>query len=1338
MLHSLVRLLYCVSVLQPFVVRAQSSDPDPTRWINFSQTYVKIPIAQNGLYRITATDLLKANIPISQVDPQTVQVFHRGIEQAIYVAGEADHRFDLDDFLEFYGRGNDGSQDSLLYHPRSAQPHSFYSLFSDTTAYFLTWRLDNKPAKRMRAYTDTAYAGLIPEAYHWAEELRLFTESYPGWAAGTPPKIEYGHYEAGEGYTGSIQQKGNLYTNTFTLTNTVRTGPAPQANVLLAGRNFSNHLVSCQVGPSPTTQHQTDTVHFSTYDNAQIYPKLTWNDVSADGQLAISTVSQGDNAIDAYSVSYIRLRYPQQLTAANQPVSLFRLERNAAGRSLVNVAEVVPGTRFWDISDPTAPVQLGITYTSTNSVRLVVQQTDSLRTILGINQPKSVAAIRPVTFVDWRNRKPNYLIISHETLMKPVTGTANAIADYAAYRASPAGGNYDTLTVTMQQLIDQYSYGERHPLAIRRFIKQLMKQSNGSLDYVLLIGRSRSTPGIRRNPDQAMLDMVMTAGFPGSDLVLTAGLAGSDSDSLTSHAPSIPIGRINAGTPQEVINYLSKVKEYESPTADTQWRKNVLHLSGGETASEITLFRNLVNTYRDQALGPSLGAHVATLSKTTGQQVEQGNVVKAVNEGVGLITFFGHSSLDVTDLDIGFCSNDALGYHNQGKYPILLVNGCAIGNFYFGRPTLSTDWVLTPNRGAIAAIAHSHLGYPDVMHQYSNTFYNLLTDSTQLDKSIGQLQLETIRRLLTQTSDGRMLAHCQQMVLQGDPAIRPFPFKTPDYVLTSNEITIQDTNWQPLRITSDSVQIWAIVQNAGQYRSGTLPVRVRRLANGHESGTFNWLLPQAVAFRDTLILTFPNDPDAEGINQFEITINPTESPSARYELNHTNNQAVVEVVLARPKPVLIFPAPNSQINTPTVQLTAYYAGNSPHEFNLEFDSTSHFNSPIHWAKRITATSVISYPATLINRPNTTYYWRVQLADSEQTWVTGSFTYAPDAPNAGLPEGQIRLVSALPTDRQQGDAVTIPLAFINLSPHPFADSLDVQQTIYAAHLPKPQITQWKLKALAGTDTLHFSSRISTEKLPGYNRIMITVNPRLQPEYSFLNNTLDLALPIQPDVLAPLLEVAVDGTRISNGSIVSNTPKIDVLVADENRSLIRLDTTGIDMYLQRPGKNRPFERLNWRNATVQPAGADNEFRVRYLSPMLAEGSYHLLVRAQDLVGNEAIPYQVHFQVVNARKLANLIVHPNPFRIQTRFAFTLVGEQPPVSATITLTDSGGRMVRQLKQPAHIGLNEWVWDGRADSGELLPAGVYIYKLVLSDSNPWSVSGNLPEQLSGRLVLIR
>lgn len=1305
-------------------------------WINYQQTYFKIPIAQSGMYRLTYRDAEKAGFPVKYVIPSTIQLFHRGVEQAIYVAGEADNQFNEDDFLEFYGRGNDGAQDSLLYHPVSAQPHPYYSLFSDTTAYFLTWRLDGKAGKRMVAYTDTNSSSLTPEPYHWAEELQLFTDTYPGWAAGSPPKIEYSYYEEGEGYTGLIQQKGQFYDNTFSLNNVYRNGPAPRLDILLAGRGYTDHTIDCYVGSSTATRRKIDSTSFAFYTNARISKDLLWSDIGNDSKLLISTLSTGNDGSDSYSASYIHVQYPQRITNNGLPIQTYRLPPNPTGRSLLSIER--SNDRFWDISDPAAPIRIHATTSLAGSLQFIVHNTYTGRTVLRSDQVKTVPRLLPVTFPNWSERRPTYVIISHESLMKPVGSYYDAVRAYATYRASATGGQHDTLTVSIQQLFDQYSYGERHPLAIRRFADQLLRQSTNSPNrprYLLLIGQSRSTPGVRRNPEQANIDLVLTAGFPGSDLLFTAGLAGEPQD-----VPAIPTGRLNVTSPQQVIDYLNKVKEFENTPPDQPWRKRILHLSGGANPGEAITFKSILNHYGTTAIGESLGAQVTTIGKKTTNSVESINVAKEVNDGVGLMTFFGHSSLDVSDLDIGFCSNDALGYSNKGKYPLMLINGCASGNIFYSRPTFSSDWVVTPNRGAIAAIANSHLGYTDVLDRYSQQFYQLLADSTYLHQSIGEIQQETVRRVLAQNPTGLYLANAQQMVLQGDPAIRLFPFTAPDYAITTGDVTIDNPTNQSLTALSDSVRLSVVLTNYGQYRRSAIPIRVRRFVHDQETGVYNLVLPHAPSYRDTSVIMLPNDRTAIGLNRFEVTVNPANTIQ---ELNHTNNQASVELAVGSSGPVLIYPPQSGIILKRTVQLVAFYPSTGVHIFDVELDTTARFDSPLNSKTTLTAETTISYVTTLATESKIRYFWRVRENSNPNQWSTGSFTFDPDNKAQGLPEGQLRLVHALPADIEQGDTVSVTAQFINLSPYNFSDSLTIQQTLYASNAAQPIATQWRLKAPVSSDTVRIMTRIPTEKIPGINRLLLTVNPHIQPEYSFVNNTLDLPLVVRPDRTGPLLEVAIDGARPENGANVSAQPTIDVLVADDNRSLVRRDTLGTELFLQRPG-NSYFERLSWRNARILSANQDSVFRIRYVSPTLPEGTYHLLVTASDRLGNVAAPYRISFRVNYERTLTDLTVYPNPFHDQVTFAFRITGDKAPERVNLTITDVAGRTIRALRndQPgfaSRIGLNEWRWDGRSDSGDILPAGVYLYSLTLDDSGKdWQVSEGIQNRCRGRVIRIR
>src|ERR1051325_1598082 len=123
---------------------AQTNDVYWNEWINYNRTYYKISIAANGIYRLDYSKLNSVNFPFGQVDPRYIKLFYRGQEQYIYIKGEADGSFDVVDYIEFYGKKNDGSLDSvlykgILYDQLVQQPNPYYSLFSDTSAYFLTW-----------------------------------------------------------------------------------------------------------------------------------------------------------------------------------------------------------------------------------------------------------------------------------------------------------------------------------------------------------------------------------------------------------------------------------------------------------------------------------------------------------------------------------------------------------------------------------------------------------------------------------------------------------------------------------------------------------------------------------------------------------------------------------------------------------------------------------------------------------------------------------------------------------------------------------------------------------------------------------------------------------------------------------------------------------------------------------------------------------------------------------------------------------------------------------------------------------------------------------------------
>ncbi|GAB3711710.1 type IX secretion system sortase PorU [Spirosoma flavus] len=903
---------YCLSFVltalifsTTFLAAGQSvtNDPDPTRWINYAQSYYKIPTVKTGLYRITATELQKAGFPIGQVNPTSVQLFHRGVEQAIYVAGEADERFDPTDFLEFYARQNDGSQDSLLYRPTSAQPHTYYSLFSDTTAYFLTWRLDGKPGKRMTAYVDTTFANLLPEPYHWAEEIRVFTDTYP---AGTIYPLGAGYnngailtnYDEGEGWTGPVVTANTRFSQSFSLPNFAAatyadgTPVQPKATYLLVGRNAGTHRVSCLAGGTATTLQLLDTALFDNYKSIRFDAELDVNVISPSGNVVLSVQPNVEG--EEISVSYLKLHYPQHTDMGGLSQKEFRLRANPDGHSRLDLTNVVGTIRLYDISEPTTPIFIQGRQVD-KKWQGVVRNSQMGRTILATQTPMNVPAIQAVTFRFLGSQNPNYIIITHPSLQQATSGEADPVRAYATYRASEEGGRFDTLTVSIQQLFDQYSYGERHPLAIRRFADFVLRNGDDKPKFLFLIGQSRDPQGIRKLPNGTLLDLIPNAGWPGSDIGLVEGLAGEQEN-----VPALAIGRLNANRPQQVLDYLNKVKAHENTSEPALWRKNALHLSGGRSTQELGVFRKYIDEFTKTVETGYSGGRVITLSKQTDNPVETLSLAEPVNQGVGIINLFGHSSLDVADIDLGFASNDLLNYRNKGRYPFLLVNGCASGNVFFGRPTFGNDWILTPDRGAVLFLAHTYTGFVDPLKRYSEQLYALLADSQYVAQPIGLLQQETIRRFLQPNASIFDITTAQQMTLQGDPAIRIFPFQNPDVAFAPESLNLRVYRDDSSAIRSDSIRISGVVVNYGRVTYKSLTIRIRQFKNDgqllqeqfftqktpHYADTLQWALPLAGAKSDT--------------TNFELFLDPDNRITETLE---TNNQAIISTLTSVEKPL---------------------------------------------------------------------------------------------------------------------------------------------------------------------------------------------------------------------------------------------------------------------------------------------------------------------------------------------------------------------------------------------------------------------------------------------------
>ena len=706
-------LLLFMCVIHCLAVQAQHVYGN--EWIRANQQYLKLTISQAGVYRITYEDISAIDATFLQTNPANWQLFFRGQELAIRVTGQQDGTFDLQDYLEFYGQGNQGEQDSLLYRPQK-RLHPYQTLFSDKTAYFLT----STPAlkgKRMPELNISAQ-GRTPEPFHVEETVQAFTSDYTfNNLKGIEPYIQQSYYEPGEGWSGPLLTADSTGLVPVILKNRVTTATWPIAlEGMVNGRDNTNRRV--QVNAFNTA---IETLNFAEF-SSQTFQTIINPATLQNEQLQLRFKSEKINYTNNFSITYVKVTYPQGVDMVGQLSKVFHIPANPQQTALLAIKNVPPASVAYDITDKTNCRYLA-TQQADGQTLVVISEMAQKRDVIVTSTRLKPTAIQVARFQTVFPPAATYLIITHSSLKQSATA-------YAAYRASEAGGGHKPFIIDADSLYDQFNYGERSPLALRRFADFML--ANTAVSNLLLIGRANSYP---YDVKKTIADLVPTIGYPGSDILLTAGLG-----NFPPNTPALPTGRLNVTTNEQVLGYLEKVRQIEHSTPNGLWRKNIIHISGGKTKNEAQSLKTDLSGIGSIFTNGLLGGQINVFSKSAATEIEAINIAPLVNDGVGLITFFGHAGPSITDMNFGYASPPENGFHNT-FYPLMVFNGCGVGEIFSQFNTLSTDWLLTPNKGAALVLAHSYLSFEQPTTQYLTKLYtSLFADPATLGVPFGKVQ----------------------------------------------------------------------------------------------------------------------------------------------------------------------------------------------------------------------------------------------------------------------------------------------------------------------------------------------------------------------------------------------------------------------------------------------------------------------------------------------------------------------------------------------------------------------------------------------------------------------
>ncbi len=827
-----------------------------------------MPVTETGFYRVMLSDIQKAGLTVDL--PQKLQLYHHGQEVAVTVTGS---------YLEFYGLKNDGGQDSLLYRPVSARSHQYQTLYSETTYYFLTVGTAN--GKRILQHNLTNNLNLKPEQYHLEQQVQFYNGEYSfNNFPGPVPNLQQSFYEPGEGWTGGMIRKDSLAIWNVKLINWLNSSSLskPKFEILINGRSDFYHRTTLKLNTRTVTDFG-----WIGYKSQSTSTDIAPNEITADGRFSFSLQSNQKDDYEIYSLSLYKITYPQTFDMLGKVSKTFYLPVNSNNYSLLKINNPPANAQVYDITDRYNFVALQSRAEGSSTV-VEIPNTKQARTILVTTEPTKNTTLSLIKFENTNPAAYNYQIITHASILSG----AQAFADY---RSTAAGGSYKVKVTDIQQLYDQFSFGEHHPMAIRRYADFIL--NSGQKPYLFLIGRPYTFPDFLKNtPD----DLVPSIGYPGSDILLTAGLGGEPADT-----PTLPTGRLNVTQNGPILTYLKKVQDFENQTNGGLWRKNMLHLNGGKSVGEIESLRSSLSSLTPIVGSQWVGGRVSAISKSSPVEVENVNISKQLNDGLSLVTFFGHASPTVTDLNIGFASTAGNGLNNQGKYPMMYFNGCAVGNVFFRYNTITTDWLLAPNKGAVVVMAHSYWSFLASTNQHLQALYQTLyNNKSSLNWGIGRVHQEINRKLASQANDEYVLSGMHQSVLQGDPAVVIYPLTKPDYEVSKSGLFVQAKNQTTSLGKADSLQVGVFLNNLGLYDTQqkiTLKVKLTYTNQQPEKQ----IVAAAVAYSDTLLVTFKNE---TGLQKIEVTADPAQSID---ELNESNNTASLDIDWAKAAQTVSYP-----------------------------------------------------------------------------------------------------------------------------------------------------------------------------------------------------------------------------------------------------------------------------------------------------------------------------------------------------------------------------------------------------------------------------------------------
>ncbi len=310
--------------------------------------WYKIGVTKSGLHKIDGAFLRKAGINPGSINPGQLRLYgNEGgmlpqsnaalraddlTENAIYVEGEADGKFDNNDFILFYAQG----PHQIQYDSLQKQFLHRFNLYSDTTYYFLT--LGNTPGLRVKDQPSLSGATQTItrfDDYFFAEkDLVNILHSGREWYGEKFDVVTEHHYD-------------------FTIPG-LTDGVPLQIKTAVMGQGASGGRFTVKLNGQPAGTISVPGTGQGTYDVKGANANGLFAANATGSAVRISVSMEKSGAATGY-VNHVSLQVKRDLRLSGTQTAFRSLQSMQAAISRYQISQAAADVKVWEITSPLRP-----------------------------------------------------------------------------------------------------------------------------------------------------------------------------------------------------------------------------------------------------------------------------------------------------------------------------------------------------------------------------------------------------------------------------------------------------------------------------------------------------------------------------------------------------------------------------------------------------------------------------------------------------------------------------------------------------------------------------------------------------------------------------------------------------------------------------------------------------------------------------------------------------------------------------------------------------------------------------------------------------------------------